>query len=346
MRSLIYADLHATVGHEPLYTDPTKSLQIWRVKKFYADLLKIYTDNHCDTLFDLGDTFDDRSSIPVPAIDTVCEGLSKFPVGQWNIKLVGNHEQYIKNALLSVARLFEPYFTTVTTPTVISYGRVNIVCVPYPSTDGSLTAFLDSMDRTKPTVFLGHFQLSGSFTHGEQLMTGVSLEALKWVKLGLLGHIHSPQSFGNIHYVGSPFQQNWGETGEDKRVAIVDISEQSGQVSLKWVPLTGYPEYLEVDLDTFTATARSDSEHRFRVRLKSPREAATFYAHPLTTHGDPQYDFDVSATTTETDVELEGDTWTPENVVRRYVEHNKPSDKGIAISAQELTEIGVGLLTP
>jgi len=329
-----------------MFTDPTRSLQLWRVDKLFEDLRRIYQDARCDALWDLGDTTDDRSAIPVPTIDSICQNLAQFASGQWNIKLIGNHEQYLRNTQVSVARLFEPFFSVVERPVILEYGRVQIACAPYPPNDETLNSFLKSLDQSKPTILLGHFQLAGCFGHAGQLMTGVPLDLIKWVKLGLLGHIHRPQSFGHIHYVGSPFQQNWGEAGEEKRVAIVDISEVSGQVSLEWVPLTGYPEYLEVDLDTFTKHACAESEHRFRVCLKSPQEAATFYAHPLVTHGDPQYDFDVAANATETKLEIGSDTWTPENVVRRYVEHNKPGDKGIALSAQDMTEIGVGLLNP
>jgi DNA repair exonuclease SbcCD nuclease subunit len=309
-------------------------------------LHQIYTEYRCDTLVDLGDTLDDRSSIPVPAIDAVCAGLSVFPISKWNIKLVGNHDQYLKSTTLHVGKLFEPYFTVVDRPTVYEYGRINIACAPYPPNEDSLNAFLRSLDKSKPTVLLGHFQLAGCFGHAGQLMTGVSLEMINWTKLCLLGHIHKPQSFGNVHYVGSPFQQNWGEAGENKRVAIVDISEQTGQVSLKWVPLEGYPQYLDVDFETFSSLVTENGEDRYRVNLKSPQEAAAFYAHPLTTHGDPQYDFDVSACTTETDTEIEGDSWTPENVIRRYMERNKPSDKGIALPDAEMEEIGIQLLRP
>lgn len=344
MRALCYTDLQATEGHEKLFNDPTHYLQLWRVDKFFADLRRIYQEAHCDALWDLGDTTDDRSAIPVPAIDSICQNLSSFAEGQWNIKLIGNHEQYLRNTKVSVARLFSPYFTVVEQPVTFDYGRVRIACAPYPPTEEALSAFLRSLDQSVPTILLGHFQLAGCFGHAGQLMTGVSLESIKWVKLGLLGHIHKPQSFGPIHYVGSPFQQNWGESGEEKRVAIVDISEQTGKVSMEWVPLDGFPRYVEVDFQTFSETVTAESEDRFRVRLKSPQEAAAFYAHPLTTHGDPQYDFDTSACETVTDTEIEGDSWSPENVIRRYMERNKPADKGIAIPDDEMAGIGLQFL--
>jgi hypothetical protein len=346
MRALCYTDLQATEGHEKMFTDPTRHLQLWRCEKVYQDLARIYKEERCDALWDLGDTTDDRSAIPVPAINLTCGGLAQFASGEWNIKLIGNHEQYLRNTQINVGRLFDPYFTVVSQPTIFEHEKVRIVCVPYPATDGELDAFLKSLETDKPTIFLGHFQVFGCFGHTGQLMSGVPLDRIKWVKLGLLGHIHRPQSFGHIHYIGSPFQQNWGEAGEDKRVAIVDVSEDTGQISLKWVPLTGYPKYLEVDLATFIKAVRADSEDRYRVNLKSSEEAATFYAHPLTNHAEPQYDFDVSASTSENDVQVDGDTWLPENVVRRYAEHNNPADKGLALPLSEIIDIGLQLLKP
>lgn len=346
MRALCYTDLQATEGHEKLFTDPTRYLQMWRVEKFYGDLARIYADEQCDALWDLGDTTDDRSAVPVPAIDSICRNLAPFAEGQWNIKLIGNHEQYLRNTKVSVSRLFAPYFTVVDQPAILTYGNVQIACAPYPDTEENLLKFLKSLDRSKPTILLGHFQVVGCFGHSGQLMTGVPLDLIKWVRLGLLGHIHRPQSFGNVHYVGSPFQQDWGEAGEDKRVAIVDVSEKSGDIRLRWVSLDGYPQYVEAGLEEFSGVVQADSENRYRVILKSPAEAATFYAHPLASHADPVYDFDVNACATETDTEVDGSAWEPENVLRRYVEHNSPRDKSIALSNAEVIDIGLSLLRP
>jgi hypothetical protein len=44
----------------------------------------------------LGDTTDDRQAIPIPTIHAVLKPLERFKGGH-NIKLMGNHEQWLKS---------------------------------------------------------------------------------------------------------------------------------------------------------------------------------------------------------------------------------------------------------
>jgi hypothetical protein len=62
-------------------------------------------------LIDLGDTTDDRTSIPVPTINSLLSGLTPFR--GWNVKLIGNHEQFLRNATVNVGKLFERHFAVI-----------------------------------------------------------------------------------------------------------------------------------------------------------------------------------------------------------------------------------------
>jgi len=349
MRALVYTDLQATEGHEKCHADPTKSLQVWRVTKFYDDLFRIYTEHGCDTLWDLGDTTDDRSAIPVPAINAVCEGLARFPKSETNIKLVGNHEQYVRNTSVNIGRMFSPYFTVVESPQAFTLDlpecRVQILACPYPENTAELNAWIQQAKRPNVrTLLLGHFQIAGCFGCSGQLMSGISLDSLSWIKLGLLGHIHRPQQLGNCYYVGSPFQQNWGEAGEEKRVAIVDGDANGFHVS--WVPLTGYPEYRAVSLAEFNTQVKEGGEHRFRVVLQSQAEAADFYASPYAHLAEPQYDFTATKSANSSAAEDNVDIWTPERTLRRYLERNDPAEKGIQVPKEEMLAVGMEIFSP
>ena len=343
MRALIYADLQATDGHERLFSDPTQSLQIWRVRRTYQVMLDVYKEYGCDALWDLGDTTDDRTAIPVPAIDAVCDGLEKFPRSEFDIKLVGNHEQYLRNAKVHVGRMFNPYFRVVDQPVSFMVSdRVQVVCAPYPANGNELAAWLENErieSRNMKNILLGHFQISGCWGASGQILEGLLLEKLGWFDLGLLGHIHRPQQLGNCHYVGSPFQQDWGEAGEEKRFGIVDISDD-GRIGLQWVPITGFPEYREVSMAEFNACSM-ESEDRLRVILKSPEEAATFYAHKFSHRAEPQYDFDVSAVSGAGQSSSSVEAWTPESIMRRYIDRNPPGDRGIPVPTDEMLQFGM-----
>lgn len=354
MRALCYADLQATDGHEKCHGDPTVPLQIARVDAFYQTLLKIYEEHQCDCLWDLGDTTDDRSSIPVPAIDVVCGNLGQFPRSDWSLKLIGNHEQYLRNTSVHVGKMFSPYFNVVEGNQAFSLPgkNVRILACSYPADERDTVAWIaDQRKLCKQTkekvILLGHFQVMGSITGAGQLLAGIPKEELTWIDLGLLGHVHKPQTLTKkIHYVGSPFQQDWGETGESKRVGIVDVFNGT----VEWVPIEGFPQYLSVNVAEFEELCTPESEDRFKVVLRSQKEAAKFYALPLAHRAEPIYDFDVtSQSTRDNDGEnidekiagkITGNAWSFEAVVQRYVERHKPEDSGIPASVEEMVGYG------
>ncbi|MGV0949205.1 MAG: metallophosphoesterase family protein [Azonexus sp.] len=332
-------------------------LQIARVDALYQNLLKLYAEYRCDCVWDLGDTTDDRSSIPVPAIDTVCGNLAQFPHSEWSLKLIGNHEQYLRNTQVHVGKMFAPYFNIIegNEAFVVPKARVRILACSYPADERDTVNWLREQRKLakqagEKTVLIGHFQVMGCMTGMGQLLAGIPKDEITWVDLGLLGHVHKPQSLHkNVHYVGSPFQQDWGESGESKRVGIVDISPD-GKIQLQWIPVEGFPQYLEVDVQQFEELCTPESEDRFKVILRSQKEAAKFYALPLAHRAEPVYDFDVTSSATGTnDVEqtdeniaknITGNAWTFDAVMKRYVERTTPESVGIPATVEEMLDYG------
>ena len=348
MIALCYADLHATDNHERCFSDPSVSLQHARVAKFYADLLSIYKEYKCDCLWDLGDTTDDRNAIPLPTIDLLGECLSMFPASPWNLKLVGNHEQYVRSTRVHVGQLFQPYFNIVDEVSVFTTGKTSIVCCAYPANEADLSKWLDTVRvdhlRSKaPAILLAHVQVRGSFGAAGQIAEGIDVAALKWANLGLLGHVHRPQTVApNIHYVGSPFQQDWGERGEAKRVGIVDTDA----CTVQWITLEGYPQYQEVTLEDFTSRPSEVTEDRYRVVLRNTDEAAKFYALPDATRAEPVYEFSSAAPTEVTGQGSALGKWDTCEMMKRYLLAHPPSESSIAISADDMLEFGREIMLP
>jgi len=339
MKALVYGDLQATDGSDRCFNSPTESLQIWRVKKFYSELAQIYKKHRCSAIWDLGDMFDDRSSIPVPALDAVIEGIEQFPASQLNIKLIGNHDQYFRNTSVHSGRMFKPYFQVVGESQIIRWHKTAILCCAYEE-DSAVQAkwIADAVDQCYPDekiVVIGHFQVVGCKMNSGVSLTGVPLEVMSEVNLAILGHVHKPQELSeNIHYVGSPFQQDFGEANENKRVGIVDTEA----CTVEWVPITGFPSYRTVGLNEFMATAKVDSEDRYKVVLTSYEEAEKFYAHPLSTRCEPIYDYKASddAKAAAVPAQLQG----RKDVLLRYLGQATPDTRGVLISVEEMAEFG------
>lgn len=337
MRLLVYADLQAHDGDDRCFNQPTTSLQIHRVRKFYADLQRIYDEHKCDGLIDLGDTTDDRSAIPVPVINEVMSGLEPYEGGDFNFKLIGNHEQFLRDTSVDSGRMYRNIFRVVNQRAVLEHENVVYIFASYPDDHAKLAAWLDQVGRKykdKTTVLFGHFQAVGATLNSGQTLLGVPRETVDRFRLTLLGHIHLPQTLGSrIHYVGSPFQQNWGEALQEKRVAILNTDT----LACTWITLSGYPRYVEAPLAVFQANFKPESEDRWKVVLSSHAETETFFTHPYAARAEAVYNYTVNESAPE-DESLGARDWSFEASLRHWVA-TVPPPPG-ELPTEELLAIG------
>jgi hypothetical protein len=292
MKLLLYTDLQATEGSERCRHDPSLPLQRYRVKKCYDDLLRIAEDHECTHLCDLGDTTDDRTFIYRATLDVVTDGLStltkKCP---GFIKLTGNHEQLLKDGRISADGLFKPYFSHVGSGTV-KRGKCAFVYASFVEDYAALNARLTDMaaalrknDPSSKLVLFAHGDVKGArYASGESCSDGISLVTLDLFDASFLGHVHVHQCLikGKSWFIGSPFQQDFGEANQPKQVAIFDTDT----LSVDFIPMTAFPEYRTLSFKDFLETAKPTEEHRYWVQISSIEETEQFYAHPLSELGE------------------------------------------------------------
>lgn len=333
MKLLCYADLQATDGDELCFTLPHVTLQHYRVTRFFQDVARIYEEYRCEGIIDLGDTTDDRSSIPLTTLEVLGAGIAKLENGEhW--KLTGNHEQYLRDTSINNRRLFEHRFNVVDNRKIQRMTGWTAFFVSYPADYTELSEWIvrESRKIIGPKILFGHFQVEGAFFQNAKALTGVPLGALDTFDLVLLGHIHLPQSLTKkVHYIGSPFQQDWGETGQQKRVAVIDTQT----MRVEWVPLTGYPEYRQVTLAEFEKLTLKASENRYRVILNTHEEAEVFFRHPHFNRAVAEYNYDE----TPPEQSAEAPDWSFEGICRRYLKTVPPSKTGIELSEAEMLEM-------
>lgn len=341
MKLLCYADLQATDGDELCFTQPNVTLQHYRVSRFFDDLARIYKDYQCDQIVDLGDTTDDRTSIPWPTVEVLGAGMAKLPGGKRHWKLTGNHEQYLRDITVNNRRLFDHTFHVIDDRRIQGMGDWTAFFVSYPADHREITEWLlKELPRIRgPKILFGHFQTEGAFFNNSTALTGVPKAVLEKFNLVLLGHIHLPQSVTpKIHYVGSPFQQDWGEANQHKRVGIVDTDT----MTVEWVPLTGYPEYRSVTYAEFTRLADEATEHRYKVTLNSHEETEAFFRHPNFTRATAHYNYDE----TPAETVAEEQDWTFEGTCRRYLKLVPPVNRGIELNDEEMLAVTDHILKP
>lgn len=338
MRFLVYSDLQATSGNERSFTEPGKTLQQLRVERFFEMLLRVYTENNCDGLIDLGDTTDDRSAIPLPTIEALGHGLSLFPNNGRHFKLTGNHEQFLRSTRVSNRHLFSHMFHVVEGNEVIDLDGWQAAFCSYPAEMKHTCDWLSQFRAgSSASLLFGHFTVAGCIMAGGQpSASGVPLEFLKPFSAGLLGHIHKPQTLRrNIHYLGSPFQQNWGEAGEGKRVAIVDTRATNADSVIRWVPLEGFPSYVSMPFGEFKHVS-DIGEDRIRVVISNLEESEEFLQHALFHQVEPVY---ACAETHDMPSAVVTPEWTPTSACIRYLKNTPPSQFNVEAADEEMLEM-------
>ena len=281
MRFLVFTDLQAGEGSERCFHDPTLPLQRYRVDLFFETMARLFADCGCDAVIDCGDLLDDRTAVPVPTLNSVFKGLLSFMPGEAvNYKLLGNHELYLRTNGIHSGPAFSSFFRVFSEPEVVDIEGVRTLFCPFPSESFDLEAWLSHnlLQDGRPQVVFGHFQVEGTSDRDGRCITGgVKLSCLKHASLVLLGHIHHPQSITDtIHYIGSPFQQDFGEAGEQKRVLLLDYPS----LAMEWIHMDGFPTYETLGFKEWETREVEANENRYRVVLGSREEHELYLKNP------------------------------------------------------------------
>jgi hypothetical protein len=145
-----------------------------------------------------------------------------------------------------------------------------------------------------------------------------------------------------IHYIGSPFQQDFGESGEEKRVAILDLPS----FQLEWVGMAGFPTYQTVALAEWEGLIENDleSENRYRVVLESRDENERYLLHPHMRRAMPIYPGLASQLAARINAPRVGQvSFGPADVLKRYYATRPPANMH-GLSEAEFLQVGLDLL--
>ncbi len=339
MRFLAYADLQASEGTSRCFWNPQVPLQRWRVAKFYAWLYKIALERAVDGIIDGGDTMDRRDAIAIPTIHTVLEGVNPF-AKMTNFRINGNHDTWSKSNDVHNGRMFDKVFRlTEGVEQIRLKDSTYLTLASFPPAGVRPEDYFSTVVQGNG-CFIGHFTVKGAKLNSGTAEDGIPLELLRNFELALLGDIHKPQTLVSkpghqVHYIGSPFQQDFGEEGEAKRVALIDTEA----CTVEWIEVPGFPIYRTCGFEEFTKEVHEGNEDRFCVLLTSAEEAAAFYAHPLAQRAEPRYMYAVDAGLGGTGAKAQQD-WHTLPALRRYIERNPPKTRGVDVDEDTMYEFG------
>lgn len=256
-------------------------------------------DRKIDKVFFLGDFFHVRGYMYPSIVARAYKALAKFRDSDIEMfLLVGNHDMPYKNTTKhNCITAFGDLAHIIEQPMVYEGANYDFYLLPYVESTSKLNWAIDKLSQIakggevrngntisrkattnseKQNVLLAHLDIKGAkfHTHVKSTHGTNSTKLSKAFDLVLTGHYHTHQQVkDNVWYIGSPYQINFGEAGEQKGFIVFDDGE------LEFVENTFSPKYMyvspsEIDdriTDNYVTITVDDSSNLIQVREKAAK---------------------------------------------------------------------------
>lgn len=218
-----------------------KSADLWHdvVLNLFKEIAD-YCDRHNITkIIHLGDFFANRRFLNIKTLDythQIAIILDSFDT--WIVR--GNHDQYYKN---------EPFPHSLIV--FRKYRNIHIADVPQVIDFGipiGLVPWNEEFKDLECEVLMGHFDINGF-----KMNDGFIQRRGRWNKSDfngfkqvISGHFHTPtHDIDDINYLGSPYQQNFGDTGSERGFYIWYPDSKN----FDFIEFTSAPKYVILDTE-------------------------------------------------------------------------------------------------
>lgn len=226
----LISDTHIGLGF-PNKTEKWFKIHQEYFSKFFIPLLKEKV-RPGDIVVHLGDLFDNRNVIPINLLNygmDVVEEISK--IAPLHI-IVGNHDLWSKSASeINTIRPFKwiPNVSIYDKTSRIEFNGIKICMMPF------IEKRLDQINlinEFKDCDYLFcHSDLNGCKMHltsvAHKNSDKIDIEDFKYFKKVKSGHVHLVQSNKHFSFVGSPFQMDRNDYGDQKGIFIIDTYDDS-----------------------------------------------------------------------------------------------------------------------
>ena len=214
------------------------NLAFWNYfQKFYDDVFFPTLEKEgINTVFDLGDTFDNRKSMDFNTFHRVRENYFER-LKPYNVHmLLGNHCTYYKNTnrINSPELLLEQYdnITIYSEPKHLKLGSKKFLMLPWINKENSCDVF-KLLETSEADICCGHLELTGfEVTPGMKMDHGMDPQLFHRFKRVWSGHYHHKSKKGNVQYLGNPYQMYWNDYKDRRGFHIYDTESDK----LKFVP--------------------------------------------------------------------------------------------------------------
>ena len=203
------------------------SLPFWNYwQKFYDEIFfPTLEKENITTVFDLGDTFDNRKSVDFNTLNRIkynyFDRLKKYEVHM----LLGNHCTYYKNTnkINSPELLLENYsnIKIYTEPETIFIGGKEFLMMPWINVENKEEC--TKLIKKGGEIMCSHMEVDGfEVTPGMHFEGGFTVSDFKNFNRVWSGHFHHRSKRGNVQYLGNPYQMFWNDYKSSRGFHIYD----------------------------------------------------------------------------------------------------------------------------
>ena len=226
----------------------------------------------------LGDLLDTKELIRGKCLNTYFDRMSSSKLNF--VVLVGNHDFFNKECEDHSLRILDKLenVTVIDSPrTVTLSSGIKALLLPYIANSEK---FKEALKIEAEIVFC-HADINGfDYGNGHIAKHSITLEDFSKYPLVISGHYHKFQEKKNLIYLGTPFSHSFGESDQDKYIALFDSSNRG--LKLLKTPFPQHKTFVKnvlnkedfFSLKTFLATLKSDYDF-IRVVVKTKRELSS-----------------------------------------------------------------------
>lgn len=257
---LFFSDLHLGVHqNSPTWHNIALDLADW-----INDVMK---QQKLDTIFFAGDVFHDRHEIGVNTLHTAKKFFDKL--SEYKVHLIpGNHDAFLSSTVEvnSVEILESENVFVYTNPTTLEINDKKITFCPWKTDISSLE---------KVDMLVGHFEIMNFHMTATKVCDhgSKSEDLLKKADCVVTGHFHTRdlrfyEDDQYILYLGSPYEMDFGDRGQQKGVSVIDFNSK-GKQSITFIENFKTPKHFRIKISEIIQKKYNNFEEIIKNNLIS-----------------------------------------------------------------------------
>jgi DNA repair exonuclease SbcCD ATPase subunit len=203
--------------------------------------IRVLAQTHDAMVICTGDFWHQRGVLNVRQMDALLDELDQWKGIEFVI-IPGNHDQVSQDGTIHGVRMFGAYpnITVATEPLLWHHSKVAFL--PWREEPGEQAKLFAGLEGGVPWTVFAHAEVQGATTNGAHISPGrVSIAEVEAVSRACYcGHYHKRQKLGaHTWYLGSPFEQNFGERDTPHGVALIE----EGRVEPHFIDFEDMPKH-------------------------------------------------------------------------------------------------------